>query len=179
MTAGGIGVTLATGGSSAETGNPNRTVSVADYSVTGDNLEATIWEARNKINKESTAEIGLNLNNTSNKSTIFSFTCENSVNAIKGERNRGNVHAVLVGSLNSWESKDGKWFVTEDEIYPDDPNQDVSTTLQKDQSYRMQYQLWAREGNPYLPPGTYTFSRDLSVDNKAEQLSMRIDVETK
>ncbi|WP_206751686.1 hypothetical protein, partial [Halorubrum sp. SD626R] len=89
VTAGGIGVTLATGGSSAETGNPNRTVSVTDYSVTGDNLEATIWGTRNKINKEYTAEIGLNLNNTSNKSTIFSFTCENSVNAIKGERNRG------------------------------------------------------------------------------------------
>jgi hypothetical protein len=176
--ASGLGTAMITGTGSAKS-DPKREIKVRDYNFSADNLEAKIWMDDMDISKESTAELGLQLKNTIGEDITLLQSCTNSVNSIEGTRNRGNVKAVLVGRMNTWKDKNGRWFASEDELYPDRPDQQTAATLSKGESYRMQYQLWGHSGSPYLPPGTYTFKRDIIVEGVTETLSLDITVSTK
>lgn len=162
---------IGVGSATAENKSPKRTVSeLSDISFSSDNVDASVEIVQKNMNKKQTALIDYELKIKNSRSEL-SWTAPNGVNAIFGERNRGNKQAIFVGKLNTWENNsDGIWKVDRDMLENGETEDiHISEVLSKDQTFNNRLQLWTGpgNGNNNLPPGRYKFSRNYTIKDSS------------
>lgn len=161
---------LGVGSVAADNKSPKRTVTeVNNVSFSSDNVDASVELVQENMDKNQTALIDYELQIKNDDGSELSWTAPNSVNAIFGERNRGNKQAIFIGKMNTWKKSSGGIWKADKDMLENGEDEDLylSEDLSKNQTFNNRLQLWTGpgNGNNNLPPGRYNFSRDYIVED--------------
>lgn len=178
--------TFGVGSVTADNKSPKRTITeISDVSFSSDNVDPSVELVQENMDKDQTALISYELQVKNNGGCELSWSAPNSVNAIFGERNRGNKQAIFIGENNTWErSSDGIWKADKDMLENGErEDMNMSEDLSKNQTFINRLQLWTGpgNGNNNLPSGRYKFSRDYTIEDSTgssdAEFSFEIEIE--
>lgn len=155
-----------------------RTVTLVDTSgLDHESVTADLWLSDKKVTKKESAKLEMELQNTGTDASEIEFTAVSSANGFRGKRERGNVPALFLGSFNRWEPKDGRWQPNSNEYDTSKDDVSMTETLESGRDYRNQFELWSLGENQYLPPGTYEFSRSVTIAGESHDISFIVKIE--
>jgi hypothetical protein len=156
---------------------PQRTVTLKEIDgIDHEDVTANLWLSRAEVTKEDSAKLEMELKNTGSDSWELGRTAKNSANGFRGVRDRGNIPAMFLGTLNKWEPKNGRWEANENEHDTSKRDVHVTETIGAGTLFRNQFELWSLPKSQYLPPGTYKFGRKIEIDGQNHDLSFKIEI---